>query len=141
MTETLLTIQGVGIPSYSARGITQTLEPIDGSMVYRRTVNGELIDLSEQQFRKYRSQIQCEDVNPPAIDGVWPGLQVIVECVAELSHPASGAPSRTPVQDSIRQVGDYIFYRPVMTMRITAFNVERDEYGGTVKWSMALEEV
>jgi hypothetical protein len=81
---TLLTLSGIGIPEYSARGLTQTLEPIDAAHQTRRTVNGELDDLSYAQFRKYKSTISGNDQEPPAVDGVWPGRVVTVECVTEL---------------------------------------------------------
>ena len=89
---TLLVLSGIGVPDYSARGLTQTLEPIDGSASLRRTINGALKDLSFAQFRKYKSTISCQDQEPPAVDGVWPGHVVTVDCVAELSCPTGGAP-------------------------------------------------
>ena len=50
--ESMLTLSGVGVPPYSARGLTQSLEPIDGAAQLRRTVNGALADLSYEPFRK-----------------------------------------------------------------------------------------
>jgi hypothetical protein len=57
--DTLLVLTGIGIPDYSARGLTQTLEPIEAALSQRRTVNGGLKDLSFAQFRKYKSSISC----------------------------------------------------------------------------------
>ena len=42
---TELVISGIDIAPYSARGLTQTLEPIRQSQQLRRTVNGVLIDI------------------------------------------------------------------------------------------------
>ena len=139
--ETLLTLSGIGVPPYSARGLTQSLEPIDGAVQLRRTVNGALADLSYETFRKYKSTISGQDQEPPAIDGVWPGQLVEVGCIAELCFLTSaGGPVHTAVIGSARVEGDFSFYRPVLTMRVVGFSVSRDEYGATVSWQMQLEE-
>lgn len=141
MPETLLTITGFGLTPYSARGIQQTLEPIAQSSNLRRTVNGALVDVSAPEFRKYRSVISCEDMNVPAIDGVWPGQQVTVDCVAELSYLTSGGTAqRTAVAGSSRTAGSFTFYRPRLTMRIVTFNQSIDETGAVIGWQLELEE-
>ena len=138
----MLTLSGIGVPPYSARGASQTLEPIQASQQLRRTINGELIDISRAEFRKYRSTISCVDQQPPAIDGVWPGRVLTVGCISELSYlTAGGAPARPLVSGSSRTEGDYTFYRPSLTMRVVAFSQDTDEYGATVSWSLQLEEV
>src|SRR5262245_39386362 len=139
--DTLLLLSGIGIPDYSARGLTQTLEPIEAATSLRRTVNGTLVDLSFAQFRKYKSTISCQDQEPPAIDGVWPGHVVTVDCVAELSYPSGGSPARTVVGGSSRTEGAFVFYRPQLQMRVTGFSMNRDEYGAAVQWQMDLEEL
>jgi hypothetical protein len=140
--DTLLTLSGIGVPPYSARGLTQTLEPIDASAQLKRTVNGALVDLSYEPFRKYKSTISCQDQEPPAVDGVWPGQFVTVECVAELCFvTAGGSPAKLPVEGSERTAGAFTFYRPILTMRVTGFSVSRDEYGSAVSWQLQLEEV
>ena len=138
----MLTLSGIGVPPYSARGASQTLEPIGSSQQLRRTINGELIDISRAEFRKYRSTISCVDQQPPAIDGVWPGRVLTVGCISELSYlTAGGAPARPLVSGSSRTEGDYTFYRPSLTMRVVAFSQDTDEYGAAVSWSLQLEEV
>ena len=138
----MLTLSGIGVPPYSARGASQTLEPIQASQQLRRTINGELIDISRAEFRKYRSTISCVDQQPPAIDGVWPGRVLTVGCISELSYlTAGGAPARPLVSGSSRTEGDYTFYRPSLTMRVVAFSQDTDEYGAAVSWSLQLEEV
>jgi hypothetical protein len=139
--DTLLALSGIGVPDYSARGLTQTLEPIEAAISLRRTINGGLKDLSFAQFRKYKSTISCHDQEPPAVDGVWPGHVVTVDCVAELSYPASGSPARTVVSGSARTEGAFMFYRPQLQMLVTGLSVNRDEYGAAVQWQMDLEEV
>ena len=140
--ETLLMISDVGVPPYAARGLSQTLEPIEAAAQLRRTVNGELVDLGYEPFWKYRSTIGGQDQQPPAIDGVWPGRIVTVECVAELCFiTAGGAPARPSVEGSERVEGAFTFYRPILVMRVTGFSVSRDEYGATVSWQLLLEEI
>ena len=138
----VLTLSGIGVPPYAARGASQTLEPIQAAQQLRRTVNGALIDLSRPEFRKYRSTISCADQQPPAIDGVWPGQVLTVGCIAELSYKTSGGtPARSIVPGSPRNEGDYTLYRPSLTMRVVSFSQDTDEYGATVSWSLELEEV
>ena len=140
--ESVLSLSGIGVPPYSARGATQTLEPIDQAAQLRRTVNGALVDLSRSEFRKYRSTISCSDQQPPAVDGLWPGQIVTVGCIAELSYLTSGgSPARMPVGGSVRTEGSYTFYRPSLSMRVVGFSQERDEFGAVVSWSLQLEEV
>ncbi len=139
---TLLVISGPGIADYSARGLTQTLDPIDAASVLARTVNGTLIDLSPQRMRKYKSTISCSDMNTPALDGIWPGMQLTVDCVSELGYAtATGTPGRTVVPDSPRVVGNWTFYRPRLEMRVMSYTVSQDEYGAAVSWQLDLEEI
>lgn len=139
---TLLVLSGMGIPPYSARGLTQTLEPIDGAVDLRRTVNGALIDLSVAAFRKYKSTITCADQQAPALEGIWPGQQLIVNCVAELAYETmSAAPDRTVVGGSEREENGFTFYRPRLTMRVVGFSVSKDEWGAVNSWQLQLEEV
>ncbi len=140
MSETLLVITGLLTP-YSARGLTQTLEPIAGSAVMRRTVNGALVDLSVAQMRKYRSTISCSDQNAPALGSVWPGALLTVDCVVELAYlTATGAAERPVVAGSSRVEGDWTFYRPQLSMRVVRHTVNRDEWNAEVGWSLELEE-
>ncbi len=139
---TLLAFSDMDVPPYSARGISQTLTPIAGSVQLKRTVNGELVDISPPAFRKYASSINCTDQQSPAIDGRWPGMEVTVDCVVELGYLTSGgSPGRPVVSGSSRVDGAFTFYRPQITFLIAGFNLSKDEYGATVGWSLDLEEV
>lgn len=139
--ETNLVLLGIGVPPYSARGLSQTLEPIPEAGQVRRTVNGDLVDCSVSQFRKYRSTITCGDQQAPAIDGIWPGVQVTVHCVAELAYPVSGAAQRPIVSGSDREETGFICYRPILEMMVTNLSEQRDEYGHITSWQMTLEEI
>lgn len=139
---TLLVISGPGIPDFAARGLTQSLDPIDASAVTARTVNGTLIDLSPAQMRKYTSTISCTDVDGPALDGIWPGMPLTVDCVAELGYATTGGtPQRPVVTGSERVVGGYTYYRPRLEMLVTKYSVSVDEYGAAVAWSLELAEI
>jgi len=140
MTTTLLVLSGIGVPPYSARGLTQTLEPIEAAGNLRRTINGKLKDLSVDQFKKYHSSITGIDHNPPAVDGVWEGKVVTVDCVAELCYPEGGSPARTVVDGSSRTENGFVFYRPRLTMIVTGFSSNQDEWQASVNWTMDLEE-
>ena len=133
-----LVIAGIGLPPASIRGVTQTLQPIAAAAQLMRTVNGTLVDVSAAAFRKYASTIRCSDQAPPALDGIWPGALVTVDCVAELVHADGAAPAR-PVVSSRTEAG-FVFYRPRLAMRVLSFDLERDEWGATVAWTMTLEE-
>lgn len=139
--KTLLVLSTNGVPLYSARGLDQTLEPIDAAHVTRRTINGILVDMSVVKFHKYKSQIKCQDVEAPALDGVMPGMAVTVDCVAELVfRTVGGTPTRTVIAGSTRVVGDFTIYRPRLDMMVMTFQQSISEYGRTVGWSLDLEE-
>jgi hypothetical protein len=139
--ETLLVLSGIGVPPYSARGLTQTLQPIEAAGSQRRTVNGTLVDLSQAQFRKYRSTIRCSDQDAPALDGIWPGQVVTVNCIAELCCPSTDTPAKPVVSGSQRIEGSFIFYRPQLTMQVVGLTMEKDEYGAATSWTLELEEI
>jgi hypothetical protein len=142
MVDTILVLSGIGVPLYSARGLTQSLEPIDAAANLQRTINGELVDFSYAQFRKYKSSISCSDQRPPACDGIWPGKVVTVDCVSELSYlTATGSPQREVVTDSSYVEGDFTFYRPRLNMLVVGFSMTADEWDAGVNWQLQLEEI
>lgn len=139
---TILVLEGMGVPPYSARGLTQTLEPIAAAPDLRRTVNGTLINLSAAEFRKYRSSIRGNDQDPPAVEAVWPGKVLTVDCIVELAYESmTDGPARSVVSGSSRSADGFTFYRPQLTMMVVGFSVERDEWGAAVGWALELEEV
>jgi hypothetical protein len=146
---TLLALTGIGIPPFSARGITQTLEPIDAAVVQRRTINGVLVDLGQSEFRKYLSSLSCADMTSPAFNEVVIGTILTVDCIPELSvagtlptpHSSWTGNARPIVPGSLRERDGFIFYRPRLTMMVVGHSVEKDEFGAVVTWSLDLEEV
>jgi hypothetical protein len=134
-----------GVTPYSARGLKGTLSPIDaakGSDKLRRTVNGTLIDISAPQMRKYQLEVAGSDQAPPALDGVWVGMEVLVDCHVELAYlTAGGSAGRSPVTGSERVEGNYTYYRPQLSMRVVELEIERSEWEASVNWSLMLEEI
>lgn len=139
---TLLVLAGVGVPDYSARGLTQSLTPIASQGALRRTANGGMIDLGLPQFRKYASTISCRDLDPPAFEGFWIGMDLTVDCVAELGYAEmSGSASREVVEGSERTKLGFTWYRPRLRMVVMGWSTEEDEEGKVASWSLVLEEV
>ena len=138
---TLLVLAGIGLPPYAARGLHQTLEPAAAGVNMRRTVNGGLVNLAPPQFAKYKSRVTGNDQQPPAIDGIFPGLPVTVDCIAELAFTASAAAERPMVPGSDHVEGAFTFYRPQLEMLITGFSVDTDEWGAQISWTLDLEEI
>lgn len=143
---TLLTLAGVGVPPYAARGLHQTLQPIGQITNLRRTVNGVLQDVSDPLFKKFQSVVSGDDMDPPV--NIWPGTELTVGCVVEIAVAGTLEEAtdvsefpRTPVAGSVRHADGFTFFRPSLTMRVTGLNVDRDEWGASVKWALSLEEV
>jgi hypothetical protein len=137
-----LVLSGVGVPPYSVRGINTTIEPIGGAADMRRTINGALVDLSQAQFRKLAVTISCNDQQPPACDGVWPGRTVTVNLPHEMCYlTAGGSPSRTPVAGTSRVEGDFTLYQPQIVCKVVEWTDSNEEWQGQHSWSMRLEEV
>lgn len=169
MSETNLILGLVGMPPESARNCTQTLSPIPNGE-FKKTVNGELVFLKSSELKKYKSVITCKDVNTPIIDKIWIGSQINVGCIQNLWQSIDPGKTsviliRPPVKNSIAVVdenGDNIHYelddsevklsgsytgkifvcfRPWLTMQVTNFQLETNEWGMSGGWKLELEEV
>lgn len=142
--DTILTISSFGNMLFQARGLTQTLEVIGAASQLARTINGGLIDMSAPQFRKYQSKIEVpSEVYPTPIDGIFPGMQVTVDCAVSLAYitGSAGFPKRSAVSGSEWSENGYTFYRPSLTMLIKQVETHFDEWKNVVGWSIDLEEV
>lgn len=139
--KTLLIIEELGIPLYSTRGATQSLAPIDAAAQLVRTIDGELDDWSEPQFRKYKSTINCNDVRGFPTDGLWQGRVITVHCIAMLTRAIDALPERDVVGGSEITEGNFVHYCPIITGRVMTFNWVRNEYQDVVGWSLSFEEV
>jgi len=132
-----------GVAAYSARGLRGTLglcNAVSGGL--RRTVNGTLIDIGAPQMRKYTLSISGNDQESPAVDGLWPGMQVVVDSNVELAFlTAGGSAGRTMVPGSERFEGAYTYYCMRLTMLVVGLDIDRAEWAQEVGWSLMLEEV
>lgn len=139
---TLLNLHGPGVPPYSARGLKQTLELIDGASHLERTINGELLDLGYAPFRKYKSTINGDDQQPPALDGVWPGTPITVDCIVEIAVKEDDYDElgRIAVMGSLRRENGFAIFRPRLNMMVASFTIDRDEYNAQTGWRLELEE-
>lgn len=139
---TLLRLDPIKVPPYSARGITQSLEPVRQASQVRRTTNGALRDISHEQFRQYVSTITCNDMKAPALAGVWPGRVLVVDCIVEHAYRTiGGVPDRGAVPGSENVIGEFTYYRPRLTMMVISYEQNEDEWGAKVGWTLNLEEV
>ena len=145
--QTLLVLSTpLGIPIYSARGLKQTLTPIQAAGAnIQRDINGTLVDIDtgNTSFQKYASHIECGDSDTRsslAFDAIWPGQLVTVDCVAELI--TMGTPARTFVPGSEwTDTSGFVHYRPRLHMMVMNFSSQESEWEATVAWSLDLEEI
>jgi hypothetical protein len=139
---TVLALSGMGVPPYSARGLGQSFQPIQQAAQPRRTVNGKLVNVSDDSFEKFATTISGADQRPPACDGVWPGKVVTVDCIFHLCYlTAGGSPSRTVVAGSSFIEGDFTFYRPQLQCMVISYSCTEDEWEAGNNWSLQLEEI
>jgi hypothetical protein len=139
---TLLQILGVGIVPYSTRDATQTLEPIAASRVQKRSVNGQLHDVSYAQFWKYQSEITCRDFMAPVLNNIRPGSLLTIYCVSEIIAPPGQSPWRPVVPHSnYLDAEGFVHFRPILQMMVTGFSSGQEEWKANVSWKMNLEEV
>lgn len=141
MADTLLTLTGMGVPDYSARGLTQTITPIKQALNVARSINGVLINFAPSSFQKYRTEIMCTDQQTPAIDGIWPGSLVTIHSACELSYATGGSPARAVVSGSSRTEGGFTFYRPVLDVMILEIEDSFAEWEADYAWKIVAEEV
>jgi hypothetical protein len=166
---TSLIISELGIGWQSGLDIHESLKPIEAGEL-RRTVNGDLVNLTSVEFRRLVLRISSDDIRPPALSHLWRGDVLTVVPVTELGDliPAGGH-SRTLVRDphpgSVRCLtlafGDVpctvdgrvvtlsspaaeparIYYRPSLTMMVSGWSVDESEAAASSSWSLDLEEI
>lgn len=140
---TILIMSTAGVPLYSARGLQQSLTPVaESKPPPRYTINGELVFLGLPQMRKYDSIITCTDQQAPAFGGLWVGMAVLVNCVAELAYKTSGGSAeRTEVPSSSRTEGGFTYYRPQISFMVVDWQQGHDEYKHDYVWQLSLREI
>ncbi len=165
--ETLLKIEGIEFPAFSARGCQQNLSIVSEADLFQRTINGELLFLGDEGGAKYTSTLTCQDKDIPALAHLSRGAVVKVSCIQTLTQPlkaGKATPIRSVVDGSLacfdikgRKIPfkvskggvvdsgaiheGYVRFRPILTMRIINFHFKIDEWGAKVGWTLELEEV
>lgn len=144
--DSLLTISVMGVTRFQMRNLTQTLEIASEATQMERTINGVMINLSPPQFQKYTTKISIpNEVEAPPIDGIFPGLIVVMQCAVQLVFPLSGGvisgPNRPVVSGSYYTANGYGFYRPELTMMIRTISEKFDEWGAKVSTDISADEV
>lgn len=165
--ETILKLGDVSIPAGAGRGISQSLDLIDNGQI-RRTINGDLRNLTRALSRKFSSNISVVDLDSPAFRGLWRGQILLVECITRFNQNVSPEAS---VVDLIRPFASgsvigydaggqkvaidaisgqeitfdsdvrFVSFRPVIEFMITGISTGSEEYDASVSWSIDLEEV
>jgi hypothetical protein len=129
---------------YSARGLTQTYEPIkpsgQGNDWLRRDVNAVLRSLVDTRFQKLKTTITCKDGETPCLDSAWIGTEVMIDCVFELSYPLGASPSRPVVAGSSKSFGHITYYRPQLICLIKDIRAALAEYPALYDWQIDTEE-
>lgn len=121
---TLLSIDGLGFSDYAVRGITVQLRPEPNSGTLERDWNGNLIDLTLVNFRKYTVSISCTDQEGPPFANIWKGSgPYTVRLIPALLDDTGST-------DNIL----------TLSMYVDDWNVSRDEWGAETGWQIDLRE-
>ncbi len=121
---TLLSITGITIPDYAIRGLTLDLQLVTADGGLRRSINGELLDLTATQFRKYSATLSCEDQDVPTLTDIWQGQIVTVTCI----------PGVGPVNDAS---GGTL----TLNMMVNNWTTSRAEWDSLTNWTIELLEI
>lgn len=166
--ESLLKIQGVGLPPFSARGCKQELVPIPNG-VFRNTVNGKLMFLKTSDLQRYKTIIKCNDVNTPTLGNLFIGNEIEIECIQSIWQAVDPKTEKVElirdyVPDSIVLINKnckefnfeinglelsinpvcdeqlFVTFRPKLKMKITNFYSSNDEWELNSSWQLEAEE-
>ncbi len=105
-----------------------TMTPVAAGGIVRRDINGNLVNLSRTQLQKYAFKIDCTDQESPGfaasttdLDPIWVGDVFTLECIPQLG-------------DAEQQTFSVMVVPP-------GWQINTDEYGADVGWSLNLEQV
>ena len=132
----------IEFPANSGTYIDCDLSPISSATQLARDVNGNLVNLGNDRFRKYALSLSCSGgVQLPALYNIWPGMTFSVELPVVLKEHGS-TPSRDAVEGTVEQIGGYVQYRPVMSVMLTRNSLQETEWRGRSSgWSLSFEEI
>lgn len=142
---TLLSFAEIDIPPYSARQITETIE-FDYDVDQARTWNGALRNRTPPQMRKFRVTWTCQDMDSPALDGVWEGMELTADCITEFStgdalSTAGGERDAVPGSERTDDDTGINSYRPQLTVMVETYSIETGEWDAAVGWTLVAREV
>lgn len=122
---TLLSIDGMDFTEYDARSITVQLRPEQNGGTLERDWNGNLVDLTIVNFRKYQVSISTSDdlFGPPFAD-VWRG---------------SGPYTVRLIPDMIANTGETDNILTLSTY-VDDWSISRNEWGAETGWQVDLRE-
>jgi len=150
----------IPLPRGSARFIDFSSEPIRESVQTARTIDGRLLDLSDDAFRVMEVRISSRGVKVPALTGTYPGQFLTIHSPEKMTEPGPAVTlSREPVPGSIRAFaanGDVIAepegrslsvpgaawfeYRPILSVMVTGFATGGTEGKAVASWQLTAEE-
>jgi hypothetical protein len=143
--QSVLVVSGInGQPMMSSYNASQDMGYIEAAKNNERDLNGNLIDLSRPEMQKYTTKISTNDVMfNIGMDGIWPGQQVTIDCIAQFVYAVGSSPSRpvVPGSDYVTPDGQFHSYAPRLTMLIDDFSIKYDEWGARVGWTLSASEV
>lgn len=148
---TLLVINGLPFSNFATRGVKETVEPLEDSSQFRRTVNKILRYTGVgEPARKFKFSYSGEDLKGLPVNALYIGKPVIFHGITEFgeygnlpSNPDLWTDNIRPmVPGSLRQgIDGFIYYRPIISGLITSFSTNEDEWGAVTSWSLEIEEV
>jgi hypothetical protein len=121
---TVLAVTGITIPDYAVRGLKMDLQLIAANDGLRRSINGNLLDLTAPQFRKYSAVLSCEDQDVPELTDIWQGKIVTVTCIPGLG------PVNNPTADTL-----------TLSMMVDTWSTSRAEWDALTNWTINLLEI
>ncbi|WP_323811269.1 hypothetical protein [Yoonia sp. 67-2] len=163
-------VADIFFPPGSARGISTSIEQIESGEL-RRTVNGNLVDLTREELRKYAISLSCDGMSLPGFDSVWRGMICTItppvrwiikvepgQNSVTFARPAANAKmfdaeTNNPFPDPI--IGSngtsatfsaqasvaWIEYQPIFQTRVVGRSESSEEWEASATWSLELEEI
>ncbi|WP_146684187.1 glycine-rich domain-containing protein [Thioclava sediminum] len=150
----------IPLPPGAYRFIDFAAKPISASANLRRTIDGNLVNLSDSAFQRLEVDISCSDQKIPALSGLWPGAVLTIHSPSIMTEPGPAVTlARDPVPGSIRAYdadgieiaqptgrtlnvsgAAYYEYRPILTVMVTAISSSDKEFKASRSWSITAEE-
>lgn len=153
-----LKINGRQLTPGSDFRISWSLAPIAGASNMRRDVNGELVNLNEEDsgFRKYRVSISGEGRRVPAIADLMPGDPVTIEwpepifisgmdfgrqIIERIGVRESGGQYRALADEDFPGPVVEIGVRPIFECLVIQAPISGDEHKKNASWTLEAEEI